>query len=155
MRRKDREIKDFDEIYDIVKECKVCHLAFCEEGTPYVIPLNFGCCLEQGKLVLYFHGARQGRKIDFVKKNTQVAFSMVKQNQLVVKELACENSTIYESVCGEGRIQIVNGDERLKGLTVLMNQLVEEKEWEFEEKYVNAVAVLKVTVSNVYGKRKG
>ena len=34
MRRKDREVKDFDEIISILDKCKVLHLAMISEGKP-------------------------------------------------------------------------------------------------------------------------
>ena len=42
MRRKDREITDFDEIVSIIKRCDVCRLALNDEEFPYIVPLNFG-----------------------------------------------------------------------------------------------------------------
>lgn len=42
MRRKDREIKNPEEILAIMKQCDVCNIAFFDEEYPYVIPLNFG-----------------------------------------------------------------------------------------------------------------
>ena len=42
MRRKDREVLDFDEIIGILDKCKVMHLAMIREGKPYSVPVNFG-----------------------------------------------------------------------------------------------------------------
>ena len=42
MRRKDREIKEFDEIIDVLSRCKVLHLALISDGKPYAVPVNFG-----------------------------------------------------------------------------------------------------------------
>lgn len=57
MRRTDREIKEFNEIIEVIKKCDVCRLALHDEEYPYIVPLNFGMQLENGKVVLYFHGA--------------------------------------------------------------------------------------------------
>ena len=46
MRRKDREVTDLQEIEEIIKGCKVCHLAMADAGQPYIVPLNFGYQLE-------------------------------------------------------------------------------------------------------------
>lgn len=42
MRRKDREITDFNEIMKIIDKCDTCRLALIDEEYPYIVPLNFG-----------------------------------------------------------------------------------------------------------------
>lgn len=42
MRRKDREITEFEEIIDVMERCGVCRLALHDEEYPYIVPLNFG-----------------------------------------------------------------------------------------------------------------
>lgn len=42
MRRRDREIKEFDEIVKIIKKCDSLVLGLNDEGYPYLVPLNFG-----------------------------------------------------------------------------------------------------------------
>ena len=78
MRRKDREVKSFDEIIDILSRCKVLHLALISEGKPYSVPLNFGYTVAEvdgaKKLTLYFHGAGEGKKIESIKQNSDVSF---------------------------------------------------------------------------------
>lgn len=64
MRRKDREIKEFDEIIDVLSRCKVLHLALISDGKPYAVPVNFGYAVSESdgrkKLAIYFHGAGEG-----------------------------------------------------------------------------------------------
>lgn len=55
MRRKDREISDFDEIIEVIKKCDVCRIALNDDGFPYVVPLNFGLDVQDGNVFLYFH----------------------------------------------------------------------------------------------------
>ena len=57
MRRKDREITDYNAILEIMKKCDVCRIAFFNEKYPYIIPLNFGVLLRDNNFKLYFHGA--------------------------------------------------------------------------------------------------
>ena len=40
MRRKDREITDFDEIMKIIDKCDTCRLALFDDEFPYIVPLN-------------------------------------------------------------------------------------------------------------------
>ena len=68
MRRSDRELKDMADIVAIAKRETVCTVAFHDESCPYLIPLNYGAEVEEGKLVLYFHGAKEGTKIDKIRE---------------------------------------------------------------------------------------
>ena len=49
MRRSDREIKDFDEIIEVINKCDVCRLAINDGDYPYIVPMNFGLNIEDGK----------------------------------------------------------------------------------------------------------
>ena len=49
MRRKDRELKDMADIVSIAKRETVCTVAFHDEPCPYLIPLNYGAEVEDGK----------------------------------------------------------------------------------------------------------
>ncbi|MDP1989561.1 MAG: pyridoxamine 5'-phosphate oxidase family protein, partial [Syntrophales bacterium] len=64
MRREEREIRDQAEIQAIMKEALVCRLGFSDEGMPYIVPMNFGL----GERCLYLHCAREGRKLDIIRK---------------------------------------------------------------------------------------
>ena len=76
MRRKEREVTDLTRIREILEECEVCHLGLVEDGKAYVVPLNFGYTLEDGKLSLYFHSAASGRKVEILRKNPMAAFRL-------------------------------------------------------------------------------
>ena len=76
MRRSDREIKDFDEIIEVINKCDVCRLAINDGDYPYIVPMNFGFNIEDGKVVLYFHCASEGKKLELLRKNNKVAFEM-------------------------------------------------------------------------------
>lgn len=48
MRRKDREITDFQEIIATIKKCDVCRLAWNDQDYPYIVPMNFGLDVQNG-----------------------------------------------------------------------------------------------------------
>ncbi len=160
MRRKDRELTDMAEIFEIVKRETVCTVAFCDEPFPYLVPLNYGARMEDGKLVLYFHGAAQGTKLELLKKNPHVSFSIYGGNKMkLVKEHACKSSTSFESVCGSGNAKIIGEPEKKReGLAVIMNHIgapegISYDKAAFSEQETQAVAVWKITVDTVTGKR--
>ena len=63
MRRNDREIRDFDEILEVMKKCDVCRIAMQGGEYPYMVPLNFGMAVDGQQITLYFHGAQTGMKL--------------------------------------------------------------------------------------------
>ncbi|MDE6699351.1 MAG: pyridoxamine 5'-phosphate oxidase family protein, partial [Lachnospiraceae bacterium] len=69
MRRKDREINDIKTITSILDMCKTASIAMIDSDAPYVVPLSYGYEMKENILILYFHCAKEGRKIDILKCN--------------------------------------------------------------------------------------
>ena len=152
MRRKDREIKDLNDIMAIIEKCDVCNLAFFDEEYPYIVPLNFGVTLLDGTITLYFHGANAGKKLDLIEKNNKVGFEMDCSHRLILGEKACNSTMEYESVCGNGIVEILSESEKQEALIYLMKQYSGKEEHEFDKSSINAVSVFKLTVSEIHGK---
>ena len=84
--------------------CEIFH----DESCPYLIPLNYGAEVEEGKLVLYFHGAKEGTKIDKIRENPQVSYCIYGKNSLKIDyDAACKSTTSFESICGNGTAYFV------------------------------------------------
>ncbi len=127
MRRKDREILGDENIAKIIEQCTTCHVAMMDganAGVPYVIPLSFGYSLEGGVLELYFHCAHIGKKLDCIRKNPNVAFSMCVENRIEIHEdVYCKSGRFYASVVGQGKAEIVEDSaEKCRGLSLLMER---------------------------------
>jgi nitroimidazol reductase NimA-like FMN-containing flavoprotein (pyridoxamine 5'-phosphate oxidase superfamily) len=104
MRNTEREIKDREEILSIMKEAQVCRIAFSAENIPYIVPMNFG----YQDNCLYFHCAREGKKLDIIHENNQVCFEIDINDELVKKtERLCSWTTKYRSVIGFGKAFII------------------------------------------------
>lgn len=76
MRRKDREVTDLKRIFNIVSRCSVAHVGMTDHGKPYVVALNFGYERKGDSLILYFHSAYEGRKMEILKENPSVYVQM-------------------------------------------------------------------------------
>ncbi len=154
MRRKDREITGLAEIMEILSRCQVCRLGMCQKGMPYVVPLNFGVEREGERLVLYFHGAREGKKLDIIRENPQVCVEFDGEHRLLEGETACAHSFAYESVIGFGKAEILEShEEKAQGLAVILRSLT-GKEFTFTPEQTQSVAVLRVALEEVAGKRR-
>lgn len=151
MRRKDREITEAAEIKRILEACKVCRLGFAGEGGVYIVPMNFGYCYEEERLVLYFHGAKEGRKMDLVRKEPSVGIEMDCGHELVEGKLACQYSYHYTSIIGKGKAaEVVEPEEKLKALGLIMKHQTgkEFDEFETNPKLEKAVAIIRVEVED-------
>lgn len=153
MRRKDREVNQFDEIIDIVKKCDVCRIAFHDGEYPYIVPLNFGFTVQGTDMELYFHCAKEGKKLELLSANPKVAFEMDCSHNLITGEKACDYTMEFESVCGTGVIEVLPEDHKIEALNHLMRQYSENTSFEFNEHHLRAVAVLRLKVNQITGKR--
>lgn len=153
MRRSDREVTDFDEMIEIIKKCDVCRLAFQDEECPYILPLNFGMEVEKGQVILYFHGATEGKKYDLMAKNNKVSFEMDCGHNLVTRAEKGSCTMEYESVIGKGVLEIVPDEKKYDALMVLMKHYHKE-EFSFHQAVIPKTTVLKLTVQAMTGKRR-
>jgi nitroimidazol reductase NimA-like FMN-containing flavoprotein (pyridoxamine 5'-phosphate oxidase superfamily) len=150
MRQKDREIKDRAVIDGIIRRCRVCHLAMCDDGQPYVVPLNFGY---DGSF-LYFHAALEGRKIDIIKRNNRVGFEFDILNEIVKAEQACKWGVKYESVIGSGTAEIVDDlDAKKEALKWIMRQYGSDAN-DFSDEILKKTLILRVLILEISGKAK-
>ena len=147
MRRKDREVTDPMRVADIVSRCTCCRIGFYDDGEVYIVPLNFGYEIKDDTYVFYFHGAKEGRKIELIKKSPDVGFELDTDYLLHTADTACKYSAHYQSIIGNGVLSIVSEPEEKKlGLSLIMEHNTGKREWDFDEKMLNAVIVFKLVV---------
>ena len=132
MRRKDREITDFDEMMKIIAKCDTCRLVLFDDEFPYIVPLNFGTDVEEGQLYLYFHSAKVGTKLDLIRKNNKVTFEMDCEHNIIMYDERMSCTMGYESVIGHGH----------------------EEDFKFNEKVAMMTEVFRVKVLDMTGKRR-
>jgi nitroimidazol reductase NimA-like FMN-containing flavoprotein (pyridoxamine 5'-phosphate oxidase superfamily) len=155
MRRKDREITDLAEIREIIDAADVCRIAFADGNFPYIVTLNFGYEWND-RLTLYFHCAKQGRKLDLMKKNNTVCFEMDIGHALKRGNAACDWGMSYRSIVGYGTLSSVNDpQERTRALDRVMDHYGFTGDKVYDEKVLPVTEVLKLVVSEMTGKRKG
>ena len=145
MRRADREIREVSEILKIVDGCQVCRLGLADEDSVYIVPLSFGYSWRNGKLTLYFHGAREGRKMELIRRNGKASFEMDLCGRLVEGENGCQYSVCYQSVMGEGRIEIVKEPAQKElCLRHIMAHYTDRTDLEFSPRTVERTCVLRL-----------
>ena len=65
MRRAEFDVKDENSLNEVLETCKYGSLSLISEGKPYVVALNF-VFFENS---IFFHGAKEGKKIEAIKSN--------------------------------------------------------------------------------------
>lgn len=152
--RREREITDIEKIVEILQKEKVIHIALTDGDEPYVIPINYGFTMENGKLTVYLHGATEGKKLDLIRKNPKVFFSVESDIIPFSGQVACQFGTSYYSVMGKGVAEILEDvEEKKRGLSVFMKSQT-GKDFEFNDRMVSAVAVIKIDVSQYTAKHR-
>ena len=154
MRKKDREITDFNEIVEVMKNCDICRLALNDDGFPYIVPLNFGLEVVDETIYLYFHSALEGYKVDLIKKDNRASFEMDCKHQLQYFEEKGYCTMAYESVTGRGRIRILDEEEKMEALKKLMGHYHKDKEAYFNPAAISRTLVYVLEVDKITGKRK-
>ena len=155
MRRKDREVTDITGIEEILSQCKTCHVAMVDEGSPYVVPLSYGYKILKGNVLeLYFHSALEGRKIDVLKRNNKVCFEVSYEGEPVNSETPCNSGYYFASVIGFGEAVFIEGnDEKNEALSVMFKHQA-GREVTFTAEQIKSVCVFKIVSSDFTGKKK-
>ena len=144
MTRRERQVTDIDEIIKILDKSKVLHLGLVDGDEPYVVPMNYGYIMEDGKLTIYLHGANRGRKLDLIRANPKVFFEMCCDIVPFEGEVACKYGITYASVMGRGIAEIVEDVEGTVGSDALnsFGEYEEDSVFVLNEQYGAAYEIL-------------
>ena len=154
MRRHDREIKDKNEILEIMDRCDVCRLAFNDGDYPYILPLNFGIEEKDGHIILYFHSALEGYKTELIKRDNRVSFEMDCNHELKYDDEKGYCTMAYESVIGRGRIEVLPEEEKAKALRKIMEHYHHSEDTYFNPAAIPRTLVYMLMIEEMTAKRK-
>ncbi|EJE7233924.1 pyridoxamine 5'-phosphate oxidase family protein [Clostridium sporogenes] len=158
MRRKEREIKDINEIFQVIENCSAVHVGMVDEGKPYVVALNFGYDREGDDLILYLHSAMEGRKMDILRKNPAVYFQMDCVNELIktTPETPCAYSWRFDSVMGSGNVEFIEDETgKSHALTRILQHLDKtDAQYNFPSQALSKTCAFRVCSNDFTGKRR-
>jgi len=154
MTKRELQVTDLNEIRAILDTAKVLHLGLAVNNEPYVVPLNYGYTMEEGKLTLYLHGANQGKKLDMIRANPNVFFEMDCDRMPFEGKVPCQYGMVYSSVMGRGTARIVEDvEEKMKAMSILMKTQT-GKDFTFNDRLVSIVAVICIDVTEYTAKHR-
>ena len=107
------------------------------------------------KLRLYFHSAGKGRKAEAFAKNPRVAIEMDCGHELIRGDYACSYSCAFYSIMGNGSVHLVTDrEEKVRGLTLLMEHIEAPEKIAFDEGMLERVNVYRIDVDTYTGKMR-
>lgn len=146
MRRKNCQ-KGEAEAFEYLDRTEWGVLSMAADGLPYGVPLSHAV---MGRTI-YFHCAREGQKLDFIRANPKGWFTAVASSET----LRAEGSVRYECVMAQGRLRIVEEEpERQAGFDAINRKFTESAELgrSFVEKWGKDAAVLAMDIERITAK---
>ena len=154
MTKREFQITDENQIRNILDTAKVLRLGLAVDNEPYVVPMNYGYTMEDGKLVLYLHSAVRGKKLDMIRANSRVFFELDCDVTPFEGKVACHYGLTYSSIMGRGTARIIEDvEEKMQAMSILMKTQT-RKEFTFNERLVSIVAVIRIDVEEYTAKHR-
>lgn len=153
MRRKDREVSDFDTIINIIDECEIIRIGMSDGDFPYIVPVNFAYTVEGKEICFYIHGAMAGRKYEMLSQKPYCSFEMD-----IPLEMDCivEDKDVtmrYKSVMGKCKVEFLHEKEKQYAIdNIIMARHEETKNFDYNKEVVKRTAVAKLTVIEISAK---
>ena len=152
--KRETRVTDASQITRILDTAKVLHLGLAADNEPYVVPMNYGYTMDDGKLTLYLHSAVQGKKLDMIRANPRVFFSIDCDRMPFEGRVPCQYGLVYSSIMGRGTAVLVEDvEEKKQAMTVLMKTQT-GKGFTFEDRLVSIVAVIRIDVEEYTAKHR-
>lgn len=149
MRRKDRRITDM-ETESILEKGEYGILGTVSSNNdPYCVPLNY-CYINK---CIYFHCAREGKKIDNMINHPTVSFCVVGKTEVLPDKFA----TNYESCIVQGVASESSGEEKqlaLEGLIHKYSKNFVSEGLTYIDASKDKTSVFKISIHAISGKAK-
>lgn len=153
MRRKDREVTDFNTIISIIDECEIIRIGISDGNFPYIVPLNFAYTVDGTEICFYIHGAMAGKKYEMLMKNPYCSFEMD-----IPLEMDCiyemkDVTMRYKSVMGKCDVEFLDGEAKQLAIdNIIMARHEETKNFDYNREVVKRTAVAKLIVKEISAK---
>jgi len=157
LRRLDREIKDQRALRQLLSHHQYFVMSMADGDEPYAVPLGY--VYDEEENAIYFHCAKEGKKIEFLKKNSRVWGVVVIDKG--IQSGACVN--FYASAMFSGKVEWVSDvKEKTKVMSLFAEKLSRDvngvkqrlqKIFGGEETALAGVVFAKICVEELSGKR--
>jgi nitroimidazol reductase NimA-like FMN-containing flavoprotein (pyridoxamine 5'-phosphate oxidase superfamily) len=143
---------DSETIYPILDEGLICHVAFVQDGQPFVIPSLFARLDD----TLVLHGAKASRMIKYIQEGGQVSVAVSLIDGLVIARSVFHHSVNFRSVVlfGTGRL-VDDQDEKMRALEVITEHILPGRWADARKptrKEMNATSVVSIPIESASAK---
>ncbi len=149
MRRKKKEISEEAARQLLQKERRGIFAVNGDDGYPYAVPVNYYYSEEDNKI--YFHGAREGHKVDALKRDDKVCFTVYGNENIKEETWA----PYLQSAVVFGRCRLLDDPEE----TLVLTRKIAEKYYPGKEpieeeirRSGKAVQVYEISIEHLSGK---
>ena len=164
MRRREFNVQEEQDVIEFLSGMSFGFLGTVNEfGSPRVTPLNF--IYDQG--CFYFHGSRIGEKMNHMRTNDQVSFTVADEYAVIPSyfsdsTLACPATAYFKSVTVSGKAEAVDDlEEKGRIFTLFMKKLQPEGGFDpidpVDPRYASrlrGVAIMKIITTHLSAKFK-
>lgn len=149
MRRKDRQLKQ-EETLKLLKEGVWGTLSVIgDEGYPYGVPVNYAFT---GNRILIHGTNKESHKLDAIRKNPKVCFTVVSKAELNTKEFSIPYASVI--VFGNAK-EIADQVEKISAIKEMMQQIapgMEEKTEEVCKRLIDVTSIIEIVPEHMRGK---
>ena len=142
---------DQDTIYGILDQQYICHLAWEDQGQPFLIPTAYG---RKGD-ILFVHGSSKSRMLSALADGRPLCMVVTLVDGLVLARSAFHHSMNYRSAVIYGRAHELEGEEKMEALRIVSDQILPGR-WEEvrlpTEMEMKATTVLAIEIKSASAK---
>lgn len=135
----------------ILDSAFLCHIGFCIDGQPFVIPTAYG---REGDS-LYLHGSPKSRMMMHLASGAPCCLSVTCLDGLVLARSAYHHSMNYRSATIFGTATQVDGEEKVRAMAIISEQILKGRWAEVRppnELELKATLVLKIAIGQASAK---
>ena len=147
-------ITDKKEIEAIINQCDICFVGITEaDGSPYVIPMNFG--YSNGEIIL--HSAPHGKHLTLLELNNRICVTFCSERKMVYQhpDVACSYSMLSKSVVCKGSITFIE-DMAEKELTMnILMKNYSERAFKYSTPALTNVKIWRMKINEITAKAFG
>lgn len=147
-------IVEKSELESVITRCDVCFVGITEaDGSPYVIPMNFGYSNDE----IILHSGPHGKHLDLLALNNRVCVTFCSDGKLVYQhpDVACSYSMLAKSVLCKGSVTFIDDlAEKEAALNITMKNYT-DRPFTYSQPALVNVKVWRVKVDEMTGKSFG
>ena len=147
-------ITDIQEKESVINQCDICFVGFIDEdGSPYVIPMNFG--YSNSEIIL--HSGAVGKHLSLLEKDNRICVTFCSERKLVYQhpDVACSYSMLSKSVVCKGSVSFIDElEEKTRTMNVLMKNY-SDRTFKYSTPALTNVKIWRVKVDEITGKSFG